>query len=183
MSVSRIASRYAKSLIDLAAEQNKLEKVTQDVRSLKEVADGNRDFYMLLKSPIVNADKKAQIFKALFEGKYDTVTMSFLNIMLRKGRETYLPEIADEYLEQHKEMNKISSVKLTTATALDAPTLEAIKSKIIASGAVGKNLDLETAVKPDLIGGFVIEFNNNLYDASVAYKLEQLKKEFGSRVN
>ncbi len=182
MSSIRIASRYAKSLIDLATEQNKLEKITADVRAFQQAAE-NRDFFMLLQSPIVNATKKAQIFKALFENQYDATTMAFLNITLSKGREANLPEIATEYLEQYKIRNKVSSVKITTATPLEPAALENIKAQITASGAVSSNLEVQTAVQADLIGGFVIEFDNKLYDASVAYKLEQLKKEFSQRVN
>jgi F-type H+-transporting ATPase subunit delta len=70
MSVIRIASRYAKSLIDLAVEQDKLERVLEDVKTFQK-AVSNREFYLLLKSPIINATKKQQIFKALFGDKFD----------------------------------------------------------------------------------------------------------------
>ena len=128
MSVTRIASRYAKSLIDLSVEQNKLERILEDVQSFKEVSK-NRDFYLLIKSPIVNASKKEDIINSLFEGKYDELTMAFLRILVNKGREAYLPEIADEFVNQYKEIKHISTVKLTTAAPLGAETVSRIKQK------------------------------------------------------
>ena len=177
MSVVRIASRYAKSLLDLAIEQDKLDRILEDVHSFKKATE-NRDFYLLLKSPIVNATKKKSIFEALFKDKYDPMTSSFLNILLSKGRETYLPEIAASFLDQYKRMKKISSISLTTAKALSESNVAAIKNKLEASDQTSDVIDLETKVDKELIGGFIIEFDDKLYDASVAHKLEQLRKEF-----
>ena len=177
MSVHRIASRYAKSLIELADEQNKLEDITEDIKSFQR-ALANRDLYLLLKSPIVSVDKKKQVFKALFEGKFNEMTLAFLNILTTKGREAYMPEIADEYLDQYKKIKHISTVKLTTAEALTADAVEAIRKKLEESKVTDEHVEIETAVDPELIGGFVIELDDKIYDASVANKLEELKRDF-----
>jgi F-type H+-transporting ATPase subunit delta len=177
MSVTRIASRYAKSLIDLSVEQNKLERILEDVESFKEVSK-NRDFYLLIKSPIVNASKKEDIINSLFNGKYDELTMAFLRILVNKGREAYLPEIADEFILQYKKMKHISSVRLTTATKLSDAAIQSIKDKLLASVDTEDNIELEVIIDPNLIGGFIVEFDDKLYDASVKHKLDKLKKDF-----
>ncbi len=177
MSVTRIAARYAKSLLDLAQEQGKLDKVLGDVQAFK-TATEQRDFFLLLKSPIVNPDKKGKILKEIFSGKFDELSMAFINIVLRKGRESYLPDIAKEFLIQYNALKKISTVKLTTAAPVTEASLAAIKAQLQGSSKTAANIDIETAVDPDLIGGFVIEFDDKLYDASVAHKLAQLKKGF-----
>ena len=177
MSVQRVASRYAKSLIDLAQEQNKLDRILEDIQSFK-AAVANRDFYLLLKSPIINGPKKIQIFKELFAGKFDKLTVAFLDIVTRKSRETYLPEITEEFIAQYKALQHISTVKLTTATKLNEAAIAKIKEKLVASDVTDLNVEIETAVNPDLLGGFVLEFDDKLYDASVAHKIKQLKKEF-----
>lgn len=177
MSVQRIASRYAKSLIDLAVEQNKLERVLEDVNSFREVLK-NREFKLLTKSPIVSTSKKQDIFKALFEGKYDELTMAFLNILLTKGRESYLPDIAVEFLSQYKKLKHISTVKLTTAAPLSDEALASIKGKLLDSTVTDDQVEITVEVDPELIGGFIIEFEDNIYDASVANKLDELKKGF-----
>ncbi len=177
MSVQRIASRYAKSLVDLSVEQNKLERVLEDVQSFKEVSQ-NRDFYLLIKSPIVNASKKEAIVNELFAKKYDELTMAFLRILINKSREAYMPEIADEFIEQYKKLKHISTVRVTTAVELDEASLKAIKDKLLSSSDTEQNVELEVIIDPDLIGGFVVEFDDKIYDASVKHKLDQLKKDF-----
>lgn len=177
MSAQRIASRYAKSLIDLAQEKGKLERVLEDVQSFKEVAK-NRDFALLLKSPVVKADAKERVFNQLFGGKYDEMTMAFLRILLRKGREALLVEVAHEFDLQYKIIKHITTVKLITAAKLSDQAVEAIHAKLVQSSATDHNVELTTAVDPDIIGGFVIEFGDRLYDASVARKLDQMKKNF-----
>jgi F-type H+-transporting ATPase subunit delta len=177
MSVHRIASRYAKSLIELAEEQNKLEKITEDIQSFQEALK-NRELFLLLKSPIVNSDKKKQIFKALFEGKYDELTLAFMNILANKGREAYMPEIADEYIDQYKRIKHISTVKLTTATELDDATVENIRKQLEASEVTDEHVEIIQQVDPALIGGFIVEMDDKIYDASVANKLDDLKRDF-----
>lgn len=177
MSVTRIATRYAKSLLDLAVEKDKLERVKADVDIFKEAVKV-RDFYLLLKSPIVKADKKMVILHTLFDDKFDRITFEFLNILVRKGREAYLPEIAKEFIDQYRKVKKISVVKVTTAKPLTQQALEAIRQKLLASSATNDHVEINTEVDPDLIGGFVIEFDDKLYDASVKHKVDQLRKEF-----
>lgn len=177
MSVERIASRYAKSLIELAAEGNKLEAIKGDVDNLASALK-SRDFLMLVKSPIIPASKKAQIFNVLFEGKLDTLTLSFLRILVNKNREEHIPEVVQEFMAQYKKMKNIMPVKITTASAISPTSMAGIQSKIAAEMPQSAAVELETVVNPDLIGGFTLEFNNQIYDASVASKLEQLRKSF-----
>lgn len=177
MSVQRIASRYAKSLIELAQERGKLERVLEDVQSFQQVAK-NRDFLLMLRSPVVKADTKERVFKQLFGGKYDEITMAFLQILLRKGRESQLAEIANEFTHQYKVIKHISTVKLKTATQLSDATIKTIKDQLLASTNTDQNVELVTEIDPNLIGGFVIEFDDRLYDASVVHKLNLLKKNF-----
>ena len=177
MSTRRIANRYAKSLIDLSIDQNKLERIYEDVLSFEEVTK-NRDFFLMLKSPIVSGDKKKSVFKSLFEGKYDVLTMSFLDILVNKGRESILPEIAQEFKILYKKHKHISTVTITTAVDISKEALEAIKKKLSDSTTTEDNLEIVTEVDPNIIGGFVARFEDKIYDASIANKLDALKKKF-----
>ena len=182
MSVStRVAGRYAKSLIDLAVERGNLQSVVGDMESLNQ-AMKNRDLYLMLKSPIINADKKESIMKILFGETFDDVTMAFINICITKNREDILPEIAADFIAEYKKMQGITTIKVTTAAPLSKEALETLRTKLIDSSMTAKNVEIETIVNPDLIGGYVIEFGDKLYDASVAHKLESLKKEFKGNI-
>ena len=181
MSVYRVASRYAKSLIDLAQEQNKLERVLEDVKSFKSVLK-NRDLANLFKSPIVHADKKQAVVKKIFEGKYDELTMAFLNILIVKGREEYLEEIAAEFIHQYKVIKHISTVKLITAAPVSDKVIKEIHDRLQESDVTDTEVEIITEVRPDLIGGFIIQFDDKVYDTSVAHKLDKLKKEFAENL-
>lgn len=181
MSVIRIATRYAKSLMDLAIEQGKLDQVSSDIQLLSETTR-NRDFYLLLKSPIVHADKKKAILDAIFKGKLDTLTLAYLHLLVDKSREVYAPEIASEFIHQYKQLKKITSVTVTTATEMSEAVQAELRKKLLASGITTENLEIISKIDPDLIGGFVLEFDNKRYDASVAHKLEELKSDFAKNL-
>ena len=181
MSVIRIATRYAKSLLELAVEQNKLEAVHEDVNTLL-AATKNRDFYLLLKSPVIANDKKHAILDAIFNGKIDTLTMAYAKLLVTKNREAFLPEIAAEFIEQYKAYKHITTVRVTTATVLDPRVLDALRAQILASKLTHESLEIEAKVDPDIVGGFVLEFDNKRYDASVAYKLDNLRSQFSKNL-
>jgi len=177
MSVNLIASRYANSLLDLSVEENKLEQIHDDFQGLKTALE-SRDLYLMLKSPIINASKKAQILKTLFDGKVDKMTMSFIDIVARKGRENILPEIITNFLESYKLRKKVSSVKVISAEALSADVIANIKKELAASNVANSEIDLEMEIDPTLVGGFVLQIGDKLYDASVAHQLNKLRKTF-----
>ena len=177
MSVTRIATRYAKSLIELAVEQGKLEQVNADMHRLAD-AMNNRDFYLFLKSPIIHPDKKNKVLEAISKDRVDNLTLLFVKLLIRKKREEYVPEITAEFIEQYKRLKKITTVTVTTAAPMSDEILAELKKQLLASGITFENLDVETKIDPELIGGFVLEFDNKRYDASVARKLDELKISF-----
>jgi F-type H+-transporting ATPase subunit delta len=180
MSVNRIATRYAKSLLDLAVEQNVLEAVKSDIESFVKMVE-NRDLYLLLKSPIINATKKESVFEALFGNRFNKLTNAFFNIVLRKGRETYLPEIGKEFITQYKKLIGLTTVTLTTATPVDAGNLADIKTRLLASKETANDVEIITVTDPEIIGGFVLQIGDKLYDNSIAFKLKQIRKSVSNK--
>lgn len=177
MSVQRIAARYATSLIELAKEQNKLEAVTEDMKTLKAMI-ANRDLLLLLKSPVVPASKKKAVFKLLFEGKLDEMTSAFIDILTTKAREAYLPEVVDDYMVQYRRLKHISTVKLTTAIPLKEGVVEEVREKLKSSGVTSNSMEFTLEVDPALIGGFVLELEDKVYDASLLDKIKGLRRQF-----
>ncbi len=173
----RLAYRYAKSLIDLSVEQGQLENVYADMQYLQAVCKSSKDFVNLLRSPIVKGDKKQAVLDAISKGKVGVITESFNKLLVRKGREEFLPEIITAFVEQYQAIKGIHTVKLTTAQPLSEDVKNAIVAKLQSSTGM-KNVELETAVKDELIGGFVLEYNNNLVDASIQRDLQDIQKQF-----
>ena len=181
MSVTRIATRYAKSLIELAVEQGKLEQVNADMHRLAN-AMKNREYYQFLKSPIIHPDKKNAVLEAITKGTVENLTLSFVALLIKKKREEYVPEITAEFIEQYKRFKKITTVTVTTAAPMSDAVLSELKKQLLASGITFENLDIVTKINPELIGGFVLEFDNKRYDASVAHKLDELKISFSKNL-
>lgn len=176
MSSSSIAARYAKSIIDLAKEQQVLEKVMDDVAAF-ETALKNRDLFLMIKSPIIKADKKQKVFEALFDQQFHELTNAFLGIIIRKGREPLLPEIVKEVISQYKKLKNITTAALTTAVEVSPETLDSVKTALKSSDRITGEVELATHLDPSILGGFILELEGHVYDASVRDKLSSLKQE------
>lgn len=173
----RLAHRYAKALLDLAVEKGQLSQVFADIQWLQAVCKSNSDFVSLLRSPIIKADKKQKIVEAVAKSSIGEMTLGFIRLLIIKARESFLPEILNEFVVLYKKYNNINTVKLTTAV----PISDAIKTGIIeqVKKAAGvENVELEETVNADIIGGFVLEMGDKMIDASIAYDLREVAKQF-----
>lgn len=177
MSLIRLASRYSKSLLQLAKENKKLEEVYQDMTLLHQICTSNRDFVLMLKSPIIKPDVKQKILEKIFKGKITEITFGFFKIVLRKRREAYLDHVAKSFLEQYNTEKGISRVSLTTAVEIHENLKEKIK-KLVQKATNSDSIDLKSEVDENILGGFVLKFQDKLYDASIARHLDTLSKEF-----
>ena len=170
----RLASRYAKSLLDLAVQQNSLDTTLQDMQLLDRVCQTSHDFTNMLRSPIIHADKKHQIMTAIFGNSIHPVSLAFVTLLVNKGRESNLPEIAHAFIQQYNVMHNIKSVKLTTAVVIDENVKKSIMEKVM-KGLANDSVQLKTEVDPSLIGGFVLEMEDKLFDASISKHLHDFK--------
>ncbi len=173
----RLATRYAKSLIELAVEQKQLEAVFADMQYIKALCKESRDFENVLRSPIIKADKKQAIVDNVIKNKITALTIAFIQLIIKKSRESFLPEIANAFIEQYHTIKNIHTVKLTTAVAIGDNVKKSIQQKIQQETAF-QNIQIEEQVKEELLGGFMLEFNNNLVDASILRDLKDVKKQF-----
>lgn len=173
----RLTGRYAKSLIDLAQEQNSLERTQQDILFLQQVCRVSRDFVNVLLSPVINADKKLKILELVGAKQLSPLTIAFNTLLVRKGRESELPGIIDAFLEQYNQIKGIHTVRLTTAASIGEDVQEALRSKIRKEASL-ENVVLETEVNESLIGGFTLEFDGKMVDASIARDLRDVQKQF-----
>jgi F-type H+-transporting ATPase subunit delta len=173
----RLATRYAKSLIDLAVEKGQLEPIFADMQWLQAVCKGSRDFVVLLRSPVIKADKKEKIVEAVTKDHVGEITTAFIRLMIRKSRESYLPEVVTAFIRQYKTNKNIYTIKLTTASALNGDLKDAIVKRIQATTTM-QHIELEAGVNEDLIGGFVLQAGDKLIDASIAYDLKNIARQF-----
>ena len=175
----RLAERYAKSLIDLSVELNQLDPVHDDIMLLHSIGTQSREFVLMLKSPVISADKKIKIINAVTKDKISKLTQTFIKLLSSKNRESVLPEIITSFIEQYNKIKGIHKVKLTTATAITEEIKNSFIRKIESDASI-KNIELETCVNEKLIGGFVLEMAGRLIDASILRDLNDVKKQFAN---
>jgi len=181
MSEFTIARRYARSLLELSKEKGQLAEEYQDMRLLQQVIKSSRDFLLMLRNPVINPDKKIRIVEAIFKDKISPITAAFFKLVTEKRREKYLPEIAGSFIDQYNLLKKIVTATLTTAVPAD----QAIKDRVIqmVRDATGhEQVDLREKIKPDLIGGYILQFEDKQYDSSIRRYLEKLDDNFLSNI-
>jgi len=175
MSEIQVATRYAKSLIDLAQEQGSVDSVKADIESFIRVVHQSSQLQAILKNPIINTDKKLAILNQLFGG-LNKLILSFFGIVVRKGRSEVLYATAKEFINEYNKRKGTIKATVTSASALSEANKAQITQVVqqLTSGAV----ELETKIDPELIGGFVLKVGDKQIDTSIARSLNQLKKEF-----
>ncbi len=177
----RLASRYAKSLLDLSIEQNAVDTTLADIQLLDSISKQSRDFTNMLLSPIIKADKKQDIINAIVGDKLQPLTLAFVKLLVSKGREANMPEIATAFISQYKAMKNIKSVKLITATPLTDAVKQAIVSKVTSTMHNGE-VEVKEEINPDIIGGFILQMDDKLVDASVRRDLQDVKTQFQQNI-
>lgn len=176
MASIRVAERYSKSLLELAIDSSKVDRVYQDMKHFRD-SMASSDLVNLLMNPTIRGGRKNAILQKVFGSSWDPLTLKFVEVVTRKGREDALPEIANSFFEQYNDYKGITNVIVTSAAPLSEESLQNIRKKLIDSGTTKPNINLETRVNPALIGGFILEYNNKQYDASVRGKLHILKNK------
>ena len=174
INISHIAIPYSKALFDLSIENNVLEDTFRDIELVDRICKSNRDFQMMLKSPIVHTTKKIKILRSIFEEEATKLTLTFLSIITRKKRESFIPDICLAFIELYKDYKGILPTHVKTA----GPLTETIRKQVIdvMKKFTGKEIELMGEVKEELIGGFILQWNDKQYDASILKQIKEMKK-------
>ena len=172
----KVSNRYAKALLELAVETNNLEDCCSDMNTILTVCQDSKEFYLLLKSPVIKTDKKIIIIEEVFYNKLSELTNGFIKIITSKKREAILDSVAKSFISLYKEKKNIISAKLVTATEIDNETREEVLDFIKKKGH--KNVDLQEKIDKSIIGGAIINIGNKQIDASVSNKINEMKQNF-----
>lgn len=176
MSNIRIAHRYAKPLLELAEEQKVLDKVKDDMAGFTDLCRENRDFLLMLRSPIIPHLRKAEILKKIFIGKSNKLTLSAFEIITRKNRENLLPEIAEQFVLEYNAKMGFQKATVTTTFPIDAKMRKSFQG--IVEDVTGGKAILEEQVDESLIGGFVLRMGDKQLDRSISNDLKEIKLKF-----
>ncbi|MBA3899818.1 MAG: ATP synthase F1 subunit delta [Bacteroidetes bacterium] len=171
-----VASRYAKSLLDLAMEQGNLEQVKEDIQLLEKAIRESRDLANFIKNPIIKTDKKTAVLKEIFDNKISPLSHSFINLITVKKREVHLYAIAKGFLTQYNTHKRIMTAVITTASGVDENTRSRVLQMV--TDATKNQIELIEKIDPSLIGGFILEYGDKRINTSISQKLNRLKREF-----
>jgi F-type H+-transporting ATPase subunit delta len=174
--MSRIAYRYAKSLLDLCIERKEVEAVSKDMAMLHATILASRDLELMLKSPVVKGDTKLKVLDKVFQSNIHATTHQFIHLMTEKGRESFLKGIAESFTSLVRKHNNEVLAYVTTAETMNDTTRQAILSK--AQSLTSEKVTIQEKVDAALIGGFIIRVGDKQLDASIASQIKQLKRDF-----
>jgi len=176
MDESKIPVRYAKALLSLADDKQVTEAVRDDIALIYQLFETVPGFFQFLESPVIGPGEKRKLFAEVFAKSLNSLTYSFLLLLLTNNREVYLRDISRNFLESYRKLAGFKAAKLVSAIEIDPATVEQFKTLI--RKHFDSEVDLTLEVDPKIIGGFILQVEDQQIDASVAAKLKKLKKEF-----
>jgi F-type H+-transporting ATPase subunit delta len=172
--MEEIASVYARSLFEVAKEQNKLDQVREQLGEFADALDGNRELQVFFFSPYFSTQEKKDGLKKAISGT-DEIFNNFLELLIEKHRMPAVFRVRRELDRMWQRENKLLPVEVTSAIELDKGTVKQIGDRI--GEQTGQKIELSAKVEPDILGGIVVRVGNSIIDASIRARLEQLRKQ------
>ncbi|HZK94548.1 MAG TPA: ATP synthase F1 subunit delta [Prolixibacteraceae bacterium] len=175
MDEGKIAVRYAKALLGLAKEKQVEEAVKTDMEMIHQLFETMPGFDHVLTSPVIGGKEKRALFENVFAKKINALTYSFLMLLITNNREGYLKDITRNFHDTYRKEAGYKAAKLISAFEIDSATIDQFRALI--RKLYKTEVDLTFNVDNTLIGGFVLQVEDQQIDASVAAKLKKLKRE------
>ena len=178
MSSTRAAIRYAKAILEIADSKKVAAEVSADMALIASTIKGNAELDKFIQSPVIKVEQKENALLEVF-ATANAVTKSLFHLLLENKRFEILEAIALEYNKLFDIMNGVEVAKVTTAIPMDA-ALEAKVSAKIATLTTSKKITIENTVDASIIGGFILRIGDKQYNASIANRLQVLKRELSN---
>lgn len=175
MLTSKVAKRYAQGLLDFTQESGNTESVFGEMKDVVKIMSESKELNQFLNTPFIDARKKDAVALEIFKS-FSPVSKNIIRLVIKQGREAQLKNIAQEFINKVEDIKGTQRISLVTATKLSEQNIQ----KIIADSNMinVSNYDLETIIKPEILGGYILRVGDQQIDASVKTKLNNIKKEF-----
>lgn len=177
MAGTRAAIRYAKAILDIAKESNNVNNVQNDMLSIKKAVKESNELKDFLLNPTVSGNVKLNALLEVFASAHKE-TKNLFQLLLENKRFEILNAIASEYNTLFDELNGIETAIVTTAFPITADLEAKVLAKI--KEFSNKNITIQNVVDDSIIGGFILRIGDKQFNASVANKLQALKREFSN---
>ncbi|MBF0694086.1 MAG: ATP synthase F1 subunit delta [Flavobacterium sp.] len=177
MAGTRAAIRYAKAIFDTATDKGSAADVNQDMADIAASISGSGDLQAFLQNPTVSSENKFSTLNEIFSGM-SSVSSSLFRLLYENKRLGIISNVATEFNKLYEEKSGVEKAIVTTAVPMDESMERNIMAK--ASTLSTKKIVLENIVDPEIIGGFILRIGDQQYNASVANKLQMLKRELSN---
>lgn len=172
----RLASIYADALLGAAEKKNLVDAIGEELRGIvRDVLSGNPRIEQLFASPIVRRSLKEPLLARAFQGKVDEILFDFLIVLNRHDRLSLLRQVQSAYAEHCDKRAKRVRVVVRSAVALDDKQKQTLRDKLQA--ALLKEPILDARIDPELLGGMVVQVGDDVYDATLRTRIENLRKQ------
>ncbi|MBI5475774.1 MAG: ATP synthase F1 subunit delta [Ignavibacteriales bacterium] len=172
----RTAQRYARAIIELSDEMKNLDTLFRDFELLNSIILNVREFKLLLNNPVINTEKKKRLLSELLKDKVSELTMKFLLILTTKNREGLLPDIIHEFFTMRDEKLGILNVSVQTAVPFSSSQQDSLVRQL---GSITKmKVKIKYNLDQSIRGGFKVQYQDTVWDASVQHQLDLLRKRF-----
>lgn len=173
--MSRAAIRYAKAVLSLAKDQNQAQAVNKDMLLISKTISENAELDLLLKNAIVKADIKKAVISQVFSG-LSSGSMSLFNLLIENKRIDILEDVALKYITLYDQYIGKEIATVTTAV----PMTNDLEIKVLAKvkELTPKSVELHNVIDESILGGFILRIGDKQYNASIANKLNKLRREF-----
>ena len=172
--VSIVSNKYSEALYKVGVERDSLKKFQKEIIELKEIFKLNREIMNSLCHPELPLKSKVEIIEELFKGKVSKEIMGLFNVILKKSRQEFIPEIFETFIEKCKVHDNISTAVIMSAEKLSNKNITRIKKEL--EKKTTKKIEIEERVDENLIGGIKIIVDNILFDGSIDGKLKNLNR-------
>jgi F-type H+-transporting ATPase subunit delta len=172
--VEEIAEVYARSLFEVAKDQEKVDDIREQLGQFADAMNEDRSLMTFFFSPYFSTEEKKDGLHKVVDGA-EPIFENFLELLLEKHRMPVIHRIRRDYDELWREENKLLPVHVTTAIALDEEIVKSLADRI--SETTGQQVELTSEIQPDIIGGIVLRVGNSILDASIRNRLEQLRRQ------
>lgn len=172
--MEEIAAVYARSLFEVAREQDKLDVIREQLAQVADALEESRDVAIFFFSPYFSTQEKQDGLGTLLDGA-DPTLVNFLELLIENHRMPVIFRVRRAYDGLWQEENKLLPVQITSAVALDEETIERIGEQIGASAQ--RAVQVTASVEPDILGGIIVRVGNSILDASIRNRLDQLRKQ------
>jgi F-type H+-transporting ATPase subunit delta len=172
--MEEIAQVYSRSLFEVAKEHQRIDEIREQLGQIADALAEDHNLQVFFFSPYFStAEKRDGLGKAI-EGA-DEILLNFLAVLIENHRMPVLFRIRRAYDARWEEENQLLPVSVTSAVELDQETVRQIGDRI--AEQTGRKVELSATVEPEILGGIVVRVGNQVLDASVRNRLEQLRKQ------